>query len=63
VAVHRSFGEVERAGEWLDQPASAIETALGYYEAHRMEIDEWIRRNEEAAGAAERVWRARQVVS
>jgi len=63
VAVHRSFGDVERTADWLDQPASAIETALRYYDAHRDEIDEWIRRNEEAAEAAQRVWRARQAVS
>jgi hypothetical protein len=63
VDVHRSFGEVQRTADWLDQPASAIETALRYYEAHRVEIDDWIRRNEEAAEAAERVARARQAAS
>jgi hypothetical protein len=63
VAVHRSFGDVERTARWLDQPAAAIEAGLHYYDTHREEIDEWIRRNEEAAEAAERVWRARQAVS
>lgn len=63
VAVHRSFDDAERTADWLDQSASAIETALRYYEAHRAEIDEWIRRNEEAAEAAERVARARQAAS
>lgn len=63
VAVHRSFDDGQRTADWLDQPASAIETALRYYEAHRAEIDEWIRRNEEAAEAAERVARARQAAS
>lgn len=63
VAVHRSFDDVRRTTEWLDQPASAIETALRYYDAHRDDIDEWIRRNEEAAEAAERVARARQAAS
>ena len=63
VAVFRSFDDVERAADWLDQPASAIETALRYYDAHRGDIDEWIRRNEEAAEAAERVARARQAAS
>src|SRR4051812_11769210 len=29
VAVYRSFDDVERTAAWLDQPASAIETALG----------------------------------
>ena len=58
VAVHRSFDESQRTADWLDQQATAIETALRYYEAHQHEIDEWIRRNEEAAEAAERVARA-----
>jgi hypothetical protein len=63
VAVHRSFDDVERTADWLDQSASAIEAALRYYEAHRAEIDEWIQRNEEAAEAAERVARAQQATS
>lgn len=63
VAVHRSFDDVERTADWLEQPVSAIEAALRYYEAHRAEIEEWIRRNEEAAEAAERVARARQAAS
>jgi hypothetical protein len=63
VAVHRSFDDVRRTAEWLDQPTSTIETALRYYDAHRDDIHEWIRRNEEAAEAAERVARARQAAS
>ncbi len=63
VGVHRSFDDVKRTADWLDQPAGAIETALRYYDAHRPEIDEWIQRNEEAAEAAERVARARQAAS
>jgi hypothetical protein len=63
VAVFRSFDDVKRTADWLDQPATAIETALRYYDDHRNEIDEWIRRNEEAAEAAERVARARQAAS
>lgn len=63
LAVFRSFDDVERTADWLNQPASAIETALRYYKSHRSEIDEWIRRNEEAAEAAERVARARQAAS
>lgn len=63
VSVHGSFDDVERTASWLDQQASAIETALRYYDAHRAEIDGWIRRNEEAAEAAERVARARRAVS
>lgn len=63
VAVHRSFNDVQRTADWLDQPTSAIETALRYYGAHRAEIDAWIQQNEEAAEAAERVARARQAGS
>ena len=63
VAVHRSFDDVQRTADWLEQPVSAIGIALGYHEAHRAEIDEWIRRNEEAAEAAGRVARARQAAS
>ena len=63
IATHRSFEDVERTADWLGQPASAIEVVLRYYEEHRSEIDEWIRRNEEAAEAAERVARARQAAS
>jgi len=50
--VHRSFADVERAANWLDQPASAIEIALQYYERHREQIDDWIRGNELAAETA-----------
>ena len=59
VAVFRSFEDVTRTADWLDQPSGAIETALRYYEDRRSEIDDWIRRNEEAAEAAERIARAR----
>jgi hypothetical protein len=63
VAVFRSFDDPQRTAEWLDLPVTAVEAALGYYRAHEGEIDEWIRRNEEAATAAERVSRARQSVA
>jgi hypothetical protein len=63
VSVYRSFGDVKRTAEWLDQPVDAIGVALTYYHAHRGDIDEWIQRNEEAAEAAERIARARQAAS
>lgn len=62
VAVFRRFGDIQRIAEWLDLAAGTIDTALGYYDAHRDEIDAWIRRNEEAADAAERVAWARMAV-
>lgn len=63
VAVQRSFDDIERTADWLEQPPSAIETALGYYRDHREEIDGWISRNEKAAEAAERVALARRAAS
>lgn len=33
-----------------------VRAAAGYYAAHREEIDGWIRRVDEAAGAAEAAW-------
>jgi hypothetical protein len=58
VAVHRCFADVERTAEWLDQPASAVEIALAYYERHREEIDAWILENEEAAETARNAGRS-----
>jgi hypothetical protein len=63
VAVFRSFDDIQRTAAWLEQPVSAIGTALRYYDARRSDIDAWIRRNEEVAGAAERIARARQAVT
>ncbi|MGH2467450.1 MAG: hypothetical protein ACRDGL_06940 [Candidatus Limnocylindrales bacterium] len=56
VDVYRSFGDVVGTAEWLDQPTASIELALRYYRTHSDEIDEWIKRNEEAAEAIARVW-------
>lgn len=59
VAVFQSFGDVQgRTADRLDQSSGAIEIALRYCEEHHSEIDDWIRRNEEAAEAAERIARA-----
>jgi hypothetical protein len=63
MSVFRSFDDLQRTADWLDQPASAIEAALSYYHAHRDEIDAWIQRNEEAAAAAERIALARRAAS
>lgn len=58
VAVHRSFADVQRTADWLNQPASAVEIALGYYGRHRNEIDAWILENDEAAEAARNAGRS-----
>src|SRR6266498_1642405 len=34
VAVHRSFDDVQRTADWLDQQPTVIGTALSYYAAH-----------------------------
>lgn len=60
VSVYASFGDVQRTADWLDQPTSAIDAALGYYDKHRTEIDDWNRENDQTAQAAERVARARE---
>ena len=57
VAVHRTFRDVDRTASWVNQTPAAVGDALCYYEAHRVEIDDWIRLKVEAAEAAERSWR------
>jgi hypothetical protein len=52
VSVHRSFEDVRKTAHWLGLATDAVEAALGYYDAHRAEIDNWIRVNEEAAALA-----------
>lgn len=52
VAVHRSFEDVRQTAEWLGLTTDAVEAALGHYDAHRADIDNWIRLNEEAAALA-----------
>lgn len=58
VAVHRGFADVQTTADWLNQPASAVEIALGYYVRQGDEIDAWILENDEAVEAARNAGRS-----
>ncbi|MDQ3587344.1 MAG: hypothetical protein M3433_08445 [Actinomycetota bacterium] len=47
---------VRHTAQWLDLSQDQVREAIGYYAAHEQEIDDWIRRNDEEAEAAEAAW-------
>jgi hypothetical protein len=47
---------IRHAAEWLDIRPDQVRAAVSYYGQHQREIDEWIRRNDEEAEAAEAAW-------
>ena len=47
---------VRHTADWLHVSPDQVRAALGYYAAHTAEIDDWIRRNDEEAEAAEAAW-------
>jgi hypothetical protein len=47
---------VRHTAEWLDLSPDRVRAAIGYYATHTEEIDEWIRRNDHEAEAAEAAW-------
>jgi hypothetical protein len=49
-------GAIRHAAEWLALGLEQVRAAIGYYATHTEEIDEWIRRNDEEAEAAEAAW-------
>lgn len=51
---------VTAVAEALGLPESRVRVATGYWAAHREEIDEWVRANNEVADEAEARWRAEQ---
>ena len=51
---------IRHAAEWLNLPPGQVRAAVSYYGRHQDEIDEWIRRNDEEAEAAEAAWRREQ---
>jgi hypothetical protein len=61
--LHRSGKKGEKAlrytAKWFNIEPQMVRTAIGYYAAHTEEIDDWIRRNDEEAEAAEAAWVAR----
>jgi hypothetical protein len=51
---------IRHAAEWLSIRPDHVRAAVSYYGQHQREIDEWIRRNDEEAEAAEAAWRREQ---
>jgi hypothetical protein len=51
---------IRHAAEWLGVRPDQVRAAVGYYGQHQREIDDWIRRNDEEAEAAEAAWRREQ---
>lgn len=51
---------IRDAAEWLNLRPDQVRAAVGYYGRHQREIDEWIRRNDEEAEAADAAWRHEQ---
>jgi hypothetical protein len=49
----RGEAAVRHAAEWLNLGSNQVRAAISYYAAHTEEVDEWIRRNDEEAEAAE----------
>lgn len=47
---------VRRTADWLELRTDQVRAAIGYYAAHEGEIDDWVRRNDEEAEAAEAAW-------
>jgi hypothetical protein len=51
---------IRHATEWLDIRPDQVRAAVSFYGQHQREIDEWIRRNDDEAEAAEAAWRREQ---
>jgi hypothetical protein len=51
---------IRHAAEWLSLGPDQVRAAVGYYGHHQREIDDWIRRNDEDAQAAEDAWQREQ---
>lgn len=56
----RAEAAVRHTADWLGLTLDQVRAATGYYAAHADEIDDWIRRNDEEADAAEAAWRREQ---
>ncbi len=51
---------IRHTADWLSVPHEQVRAAITYYATHRHEIDDWIRRNDEEAEAAEAAWQREQ---
>lgn len=47
---------IRHTAKWLNLGQDRVRAAVAYYASHRREIDDWIRRNDEEAEAAESAW-------
>jgi hypothetical protein len=61
IAVLRGSGKkgdaaIRHTAEWLGLGSEQVRAAISYYATHTQEIDEWIRRNDDEAEAAEAAW-------
>lgn len=56
----RADAAIRHTADSLGLTLDQVRAATGYYAAHTSEIDDWIRRNDEEAEAAEDAWRREQ---
>lgn len=56
-------GSIAAAAEVLALRESEVRIALAYYGDHSVEIDDWIRANDDEAVRAEAAWRRQQAVA
>jgi hypothetical protein len=47
---------IRHTADWLNLRADQVRAAVSYHAAHTPEVDDWIRRNDEEAKAAEAAW-------
>jgi len=52
----RGEAAIRHTADWLSVLHEQVRAAIGYYATHKQEIDDWIRRNDEEAEAAEATW-------
>lgn len=55
--IRSSGGSIEEAAAYLELPEWKVRTCVGYYAAHREEIDAWTRRAHEDADREQDAWR------
>lgn len=60
--LHQNTNSVEQTAEYLDVPASVVETAVRYYVAHRDEVDAWIEEGRSVAEEERQLWLRRERV-
>ena len=59
-APKRGEAAIIYTADYLNLTSTQVRSAVSYYSAYSVEIDEWIARNDEEAEAAEAMWRREQ---